>query len=440
MSVQNTHGNVIIAAEPLAPVAKKVFIKKRHQVLAVLCLLAVITYLDRTAASVAEHGISNSFDLNEKQFGWLHAVFSIAYGIFQIPAGFLGDKFGAKKVLLFIVLWWSAFTVFTGLSGTFTILLVVRFIFAAGEAGAFPNISIAISKWFPAIERARAQAFVWMFTRLGGALAPVVILPIMEAWGWRTVFYSFGVIGVLWALLWYLFFRENPSEMPGITREEVEEIESSRKVKKSHQLLSFKKLVRSKNLWALMMMYFLYMFGAYFYLSWLPKYLRVGRGFDMKQSGLIALPFILGALGCLLGGFSTDYLCKRIGIKLGRRSIAVTGLLLAGICLICAALVKDNTTCIILLSAGLLFKDFTLPVSWTVAADIGGKNAGSISGSMHMFGQVGSTLMSLGFGYLVAETGDWNFPIILIGILVMCSGLLWFKIDATKQIDIPEID
>ncbi|NCI48140.1 MFS transporter [Sediminibacterium soli] len=415
--------------------SKKTFFKKRYQVLAVLCLLAIITYLDRTAASVAEHGITDSFQLTEKQFGWLHAVFSIAYGLFQIPSGWIGDKFGAKKVLLFIVLWWSGFTLLTGLSATFTAMLVIRFLFAAGEAGAFPNISIAISKWFPATERARAQSFVWMCTRMGGALAPVIIIPVMDQWGWHMVFYSFGVIGIAWALLWYFFFREEPAQMPGISNEELIEIESSRRLKKSHGLLSFRKLASDRNLWAIMLMYCLYMFGAYFYLSWLPKYLRQGRGFDMKQSGFIALPFILGALGCLLGGFSTDYLCKKIGVRWGRRSVAFTGLLLAGLCIIGAALSPGNMGCIAFLSAGLFFKDFTLPVSWTVSADIGGKHAGAITGSMHMFGQIGSTLMSLGFGYVVQETGNWNLPMIGIGILVLCSGLLWLCIDATKSIE-----
>lgn len=410
------------------------WIKKRYQVLFVLCLLAIITYLDRTAASVAEEGITETFKLSESQFGWLHAIFSIAYGLFQIPSGLLGDKFGAKRVLLFVVIWWSLFTFFTGLSGTFTILLFVRFLFAAGEAGAFPNISIALSKWFPAESRGRAQSFVWMCSRLGGALAPLIILPIMEHYGWRMVFYSFGVVGILWAVLWHFFFRENPSEMPGISKEEIIEIESSRKVKTSHTLLSFKELSRNFNLWALMIMYFLYMFGAYFYLSWMPKYLRQGRDFDLKQAGLISLPFILGALGCLIGGWLTDYLAKRIGIKWGRRSVALAGLVMAGLCLIMASFSTDNTVCILLLSLGLFFKDFTLPVSWTVATDIGGKHAGAISGSMHMFGQIGSTIMSLAFGYLVEISGDWNLPILLIGIITICSGLVWLKIDATKTI------
>ncbi|MEO6229884.1 MAG: MFS transporter [Ferruginibacter sp.] len=412
--------------------------KKRYLVLAVLCLLAVITYLDRTAISVAEHGITNDLELSEKQFGWIMAAFSIAYGIFQIPMGLLGDKYGVKKMLLFIVLWWSLFTVGTGFTVGFASLLIIRFLFASGEAGAFPNISITISKWFPVIERGRAQSFVWMFTRLGGALSPLLIIPIEHYLGWRYVFYIFGSIGIFWAALWWFFFRENPSEMPGITQKEIDEIEKNRKIKKAGHKIIFKKVLKDKNLWALVLMYFLYMFGAYFFLSWMPKYLRQGRGFDTAQMGYLSLPFILGAVGCFAGGFLSDFLAKKYGVKWGRRIIGISGLVIAGICMIAASLAKDNTACIVLLSLGLAFKDFTLPVSWAVATDIGGKNAGAISGAMHMFGQIGSTIMSVGFGYLVSTTNDWNFPILLIGIIVICSGLLWFRIDASKPVDMDD--
>ncbi|MCW3463529.1 MFS transporter [Chitinophaga nivalis] len=409
--------------------------KKRFLVLGVLCILAIITYLDRTALSVAEHGITSELHISEKEFGWLLAAFSIAYGIFQIPMGMLGDKMGVKTILLLIVLWWSVFTMLTGVAGSFMVLIIVRFLFASGEAGAFPNISIALSKWFPAVERGRAQSFIWMFTRFGGALAPVFIIPIQETWGWRYVFYTFGGIGILWAVLWWFFFRENPSQMPGITAAEIEEIESTRKIKTAGHSLPFRKILRSSNLWALMMMYFLYMFGAYFFLSWMPKYLRQGRGFDTTEMGFLSMPFILGAIGCLIGGFSCDYLSRKFGIKWGRRIIGLGGLLIAGVFMILAALTPNHMVCIILLSLGLAFKDFTLPVSWTVATDIGGKDAGAISGAMHMFGQIGSTIMSVGFGYLISSTHDWNLPIIIIGVIVICSGLLWLKIDASRPLN-----
>ncbi|HVI46684.1 MAG TPA: MFS transporter [Chitinophaga sp.] len=409
--------------------------KKRYLVLSVLCLLAVITYLDRTALSVAEHGITSDLNITEKEFGWLLAAFSIAYGIFQIPTGMLGDKFGVKPILLQVVLWWSLFTVFTGMATSFVALLLIRFLFASGEAGAFPNISIAISKWFPTAERGRAQSFIWMFTRLGGALSPLFIMPIQQHWGWRYVFFIFGGIGLLWAVLWWFFFRENPSQMQGISQQEIDEIEYNRKIKKAGHKIPFGKILKDGNLWALVMMYFLYMFGAYFFLSWMPKYLRQGRGLDTSTGWFLSMPFILGAIGCLLGGFSTDLLARRVGVKWGRRIIGLTGLLMAGACMIIAALSQNNTLCVVMLSLGLAFKDFTLPVSWTVATDIGGKDAGAISGAMHMFGQIGSTIMSIGFGYLVSETHNWNLPIIIIGCIVICAGMLWLKIDATKHLE-----
>lgn len=411
-------------------------IKKRYLVIGLLSILAIITYLDRTSISVAGARITEDLNLTETQFGWLQAVFSIAYGLFQIPMGILGDKKGVRGVLLAIVIWWSLFTFLTGLSSTFAILLIVRFLFAVGEAGAFPNIAIAISKWFPIQERARAQGFIWMFSRIGAALSPLIIVPVQRAYGWHAVFFLFGIIGIIWGIVWFFWFRENPSEMKGITTLEVVEIEANRKIKKSSTPLSFKKLIRNRNLWALVMMYFLYMFGAYFFLSWLPKYLRQGRGFSENEMGFFSsMPFILGAIGCFLGGYLSDLFVKRIGLKWGRRIIGLSGLLLAGGCMIAAALSINNHAAVIFLSLGLAFKDLTLPVSWTVATEIGGRHAGAISGSMHMFGQIGSTIMTLGFGYIVTETHNWNLPILIIGGLVIASGLLWLLIDAGKPVE-----
>jgi ACS family glucarate transporter-like MFS transporter len=426
--------NTIPVSEPIVSVARP-GIKKRYLVIGILSALAIITYLDRTSISVAGARITEDLHLTETQFGWLQAAFSIAYGIFQIPMGILGDRKGVRGVLLGIVVWWSLFTFLTGLSSTFAVLLGVRFLFAVGEAGAFPNISIAISKWFPAQERARAQGYIWMFSRVGAALSPLIIVPVQRAYGWHAVFYLFGIIGIIWGIVWFFWFREDPAQMPGISEKEVMEIEANRKIKKVTQPLSFGKLLRNKNLWALVMMYFLYMFGAYFFLSWLPKYLRQGRGFSESEMGFFSsMPFVLGAVGCFLGGYLSDIFVKRIGLKWGRRVIGLSGLLLAGSCMIAAALSANNHVAVVFLSLGLAFKDLTLPVSWTVASEIGGKHAGAISGSMHMFGQIGSTIMTLGFGYIVSETHNWNLPIILIGVLVIGSGLLWLLIDAGKPV------
>lgn len=410
---------------------------KRYVVLVVMSLFSIITYLDRTSISITGNNITSELGLSITQFGWVLAAFSFAYGIFEIPTGILGDKLGPKKILTRIVIWWSLFTILTGFSYTFTALLIVRFLFGVGEAGAYPNATVVISKWFPKGERGRAQSFIWIASRIGGALAPFLSVFIMNAFGWRWVFYIFGTLGIIWVIFWKYWFKDEPREMKGIKPEEIELIESKREVKSlGHGLLSIKNILKNKNVWFLMGMYHCLLYGAYFYLSWMPKYLKNGRNVEDHEIAFMAsLPFILGTIGCFIGGFSSDYLSKKYGLKWGRRSVGMFGLIMAGICMITATFIKDNTLSIIVLSLGLAFKDFTLPVSWATAADIGGENAGSVAGAMGMAGQLGSTVMSIAFGYILSMTGSWELPIQIIGIIVIIGGLLWLKIDPSKKIN-----
>jgi MFS transporter, ACS family, glucarate transporter len=411
-------------------------IKKRHQMLGVLGIFSVITYLDRTAISLTSSSMCKDLALSDEQFGMLASAFALAYGAFEIPTGLMGDRMGPRKVLIRVVIWWSIFTILTGFSYTFTALMVVRFLFGAGEAGAYPNATVAISKWFPKSERGGAQSIVWMASRCGGALAPLLVLPIMTAYGWRSVFFIFGTLGILWVVFWAFWFKDEPRDMPGISSEEVAVIEAGRDVKKaSHGAISWNTLFSNKNLWALMGMYHFLLYGAYFYLTWMPKYLEKGRHIPKEKLIFMAsLPFIMGAVGCLIGGFASDYLSKRMGLKLGRRIVGMTGLIVAGICMIIATLIKENNVSIIFLSLGLAFKDFTLPVSWAVATDIGGENAGAVSGAMSMSGQLGSTIMATAFGFIVAKTGSYELPVQIIGCLVIIGGFLWMGIDASKKL------
>lgn len=410
---------------------------KRYVVLIVMSIFSVITYLDRTSISITGNKITSELGLSITQFGWVLAAFSFAYGIFEIPTGILGDKLGPKKILTRIVIWWSLFTILTGFSYTFTALLFIRFLFGVGEAGAYPNATVVISKWFPKGERGRAQSFIWIASRIGGALAPFLSVFIMNTFGWRWVFYIFGTLGIIWAIFWNYWFKDEPREMKGIKSKEVELIESKREVKSlGHGLLSIKNILKNKNVWFLMGMYHCLLYGAYFYLSWMPKYLKNGRNVgDDEIAFMASLPFILGTIGCFIGGFSSDFLSKKYGLKWGRRSVGMFGLIMAGICMITATFILDNTVSIIVLSLGLAFKDFTLPVSWATAADIGGENAGSVAGAMGMAGQLGSTVMSISFGYILSMTGSWELPLQIIGVIVIIGGLLWLKIDPSKKIN-----
>jgi MFS transporter, ACS family, glucarate transporter len=299
---------------------------KRYQVLSALALFSIITYLDRTSISITGHAITKELNLSDTQFGWILAAFSFAYGVFEIPTGFLGDKLGPKKVLIRIVIWWSIFTILTGFSYSFATLFIIRFLFGVGEAGAYPNATVVISRWFPKNERGRAQSFIWIASRIGGATAPFLSIYLMSNYGWRWVFYIFGALGLLWVVFWLFWFQDEPRDMKGIKESEVNQIEDGREIKvAAHGVLSC------------------LLYGAYFYLSWMPKYLKVGRGVaDKDIAFLAALPFILGMAGCFIGGFSSDYLSKKYGLKWGRRSVGMFGLIAAGVCMISATFIADT--------------------------------------------------------------------------------------------------
>ncbi len=410
--------------------------KKRYQVVLIFVIFAIITYLDRNSMSSLSKGIAAELGLSKTQLGFIFSAFSLAYGLFEIPTGMMVDKIGPKKTLFRIVVWWSVFTLLTGLASGFYFLLIVRFLFGAGEAGAFPTVSAAISRWFPVSQRASIQSVVWMGSRMGGALAPIVSIYLAGEYGWRTVFYIFGSIGLVWAAVWWFWFRDEPRDMPGIDPEEVAYIESTRSIKStSHTLLPWKTVLKNGNLWALMGMYHFLLYGAYFYMSWMPEYLEKGRGIAKEDLGwMTSLPFVVGMLGCLAGGFASDYLAKTKGLKFGRRYVGMFGLVMAGICMLLGSFIVDMHIAIIFLALGLAFKDFTLPVSWAVATDIGGKNTGAISGSMGMAGQLGSAIMASAFGYILQETGSYELPVRIIGCLVILGGLLWLRIDASKPV------
>ena len=255
--------------------------KYRNRVLGLLFLLSIITYMDRVCIGLAGKRIQADLGLNESQLGWVLGIFALSYAVFEIPSGALGDRIGPRKVLTRIVLWWSAFTSLTGVVSGFWSMLGVRFAFGAGEAGAYPNSSSAISRWFPVGERARAHGVVWMASRMGGAIAPLLVVPIQVAYGWRASFFVFGFAGVIWSIVWYAWYRNYPAEKVGVSAEELAEVGGGEKP--VHTPLPWGIALRSRNLWTIMLMYHTYCWGSYFYLSWLPNYLQKAMGLGESQ-------------------------------------------------------------------------------------------------------------------------------------------------------------
>lgn len=410
----------------------------RYRVLGFLFFLSIITYLDRVCISVVGVRMKKDLGLSTDQFAWVLGAFALAYALFEIPTGALGDRLGPRRVLTRVVVWWSGFTALTGTATSFVYLLVVRFLFGVGEAGAYPNASIVVARWFPAVETGRAQAFIWAAGRLGGALAPLVVVPVSIAFGWRASFAVMAALGLIWAGVWYVWFRDFPHEQPGITAEEKTYIEAGRRYRADQHGHHFpwKALLRSRNLWAILLMFHFYMYGAYFFSAWLPTYLQEGRHFSENEMKYFStLPFFLGAIGCFTGGYASDWLAKRYGLKVGRRAVGLLGMGLSSIIILTASLTADNQTAAILLAVGMAFKDLTLPVAFAVCVDVGRSRAGTVAGAMNTAGQLGAFFLSVLFGRIVTVTGDYNAPLFLVAGLLLCSALLWLVIDPTQSLE-----
>ncbi len=410
----------------------------RNGVLGLLFTLSIITYIDRVCISVAGPRMQEDLGLGPEQWGWVVAAFTLSYALFEIPTGALADRIGARKVLTRIVLWWSAFTTLTGFATSFPALLVTRFAFGAGEAGAYPGSASSVSRWFPTHMRARATGIVWMASRLGGALSPLLVVPIQQAYGWRMSFYVFGALGVIWCVVWWLWYRDRPDLKEGVSAEEIAEVGNA--PQGAHHSLPWSQVLRQRNFWMILAMYHTYCWGSYFYLSWLHTYLVKGRGYSEDEvRNLSWMPFVAGAIGNLVGGFASDVMVKRYGLRNGRRIVGSLGLLFSGIFMFLCAVTPGKLPAIIFLSLGYFSMDCMLPVAWAVCLDVGRRYAGAVSGSMNMAGQLGSFLSSIVFGYLVKYFGDYDLPLIPFSGMLVVSALLFTRINPELQL-VPEDD
>ena len=378
--------------------------------------------------------MQEALHLGPVEWGWVTGVFTISYAAFEIPGGALGDRLGPRRVLTRIVLWWSFFTSLTGFVSNYFVLLATRFCFGMGEAGAYPNAGVVISRWFPFSQRTSAWGIGMMASQIGGAVAPLLVVPIQMRYGWRASFYVFGFLGVGWAIAWYKWFRDFPQEMPAVSRQEVAEIGSS---VQPHKALPFTVAVRSGNLWGLMTMAGSYGYTLYFFQSWFPTYLVKGRGFSETGLLLSSLPFIVGACANGCGGFTSDALVRRFGLKWGRRSLGIAGLGSAALLLTAAMLTDQKLWTLIFLSLSYGAITLQQPGVLGVCLDVGGKYAGAVTGAMNMATFVAAFLSSVAYGYIVKSYG-YDAPFIPMIVLLVISASIWLTIDASREVA-PEV-
>ncbi len=390
--------------------------------LALLVLLSIITFLDRLCIAIAGPRIQNDLGITPEQWGWVLGAFVLAYGLFEIPTGMLGDRFGRRNVLTRIVLWWSAFTVLTGFASGLIPLIVTRFLFGAGEAGAYPTMAGVVSQWFATRERAVAQGFIWGASRAGGALAPLLVVPIQSAFGWRASFFVFGAVSVLWCAVWWFWYRdESPNETAQVHLSEKDAV--------------WGLLFRSSQVWTIVLMYGCYAWGSWFYFSWLHTWLIKARGFSEAEMAIFsALPFALGAAANLAGGFISDAAVRKLGLRRGRAIVGSVCLAIAACLLVSTALTQSRGGSVVLLTLGFGVMDLMLPSAWAICLDISGPHAGAVTGAMNTAGQLGGFLCTVIFGYIAGHFNNYDLPLFVIAGMVALSAFLFTRIDASRPL------
>jgi MFS transporter, ACS family, glucarate transporter len=400
----------------------------RFRLVGMTFLLSMLLYVDRVAISTARSPLTSELGLSDTQFGWILSAFALGYALFQVPSGVLADRLGPRVVLSTIVTLWSIFTALTGAAWNFVTLLVVRFLFGAGEAGAFPACARAFYSWLPASERGLAQGVNFSGSRLGAAFALPAVAWLVTVAGWRLAFLILGLIGGLWALVWWWWFRDTPEEHPGVTTEERQIIAAGRVAAATVASvpLTSAAILRSSNMWVAMGQYFASNFTFFFCLTWLFPYLQRTYQLEAVYAGLFSAgPLIAGAMGNWASGWIVDRLYRQGRQALSRKGPAIAGFVFAAVGLLGSLMVDGVFAKVLFLSLAIFGADMTLPPSWAFCIDVGRQHAGAVAGTMNMAGNVGSFVTSLAFPYLLAATGS-PAPFFLVGAaLNVMAALLW---------------
>jgi MFS family permease len=407
--------------------------RSRFVVVALMVTLAVITYVDRVGISVALPVMVKDLGLTTIERTWVLSAFAWAYAVFEIPGGWLGDKIGPRRVLMRIVIWWSFFTAATGWAMGATSLIATRLLFGAGEAGAFPNMTRVFTTWLPVKERERAQATLWLATRLTGAFTPLLVAGILSLIGWRRTFEVFGVIGVIWAIVFFWWFRDSPAEHPSVNKEELALLPPAAQTAPSHSGVPWGVIFSSPAVWLLSIQYMCLAYGWWFYVTWLPSYLQQARGTTMSMGALLSgLPLLLGGLGCIVSAWAIPRLTQRFGsVSTARRIIAIIGFVGASSSIFIFTNISDPVKAMFVLGMAGFFNDFVMPAAWASTMDVGGRYSGTVSGAMNTLGSVAGASNALVVGYLLLWTNNnWTLTFYISAAIYLVGAICWLFLDS----------
>ena len=415
----------------------------RWVVLLLLCLMYLITYLDRVSLANTAGPIMKEYGFNKVTMGIIFSAFIWAYALFQVPGGWLGDRFGPRKVLSVIMAYRTVIAILTTGAMGFASFWGIRFALGVGEAGAFPTATRAMQMWFPRDERGFVQGVSHAASRLGAAVGPPIAVAIMLHYGWRSVFYVIGALSLLWSILYLVMYRNMPEETSLVSRGELARIrglDEKGDIKKANiqkrPKVPWSILLKHGNMWAVMCAYATYIYSLWFFLSWLPSYLVEYRHFTVIKTGLFAsMPLMAGVIGDAFGGWLTDkLLLKTNNLKFARRSVAIVAMLGCGTATLFAAMSASPFTAVYCLTVAMFFLEMTIGPAWAVPMDIGGEFSGTVSGMMNMGGQFVGALSPTIFGYLVSR-GSWVAPFVVSAGLLFVGAAIWaFWIDPEQSV------
>ena len=406
--------------------------KLRWLLMGWMFLVSAIAYLDRVNLSIAGQAVQKDHGLTDVQLGWVFSAFLIGYAMFQVPGGWLADRYGPRIVISAGVVWWGVFTALTalvppGLVASVALLLGTRFLLGAGEAVLFPSSNKLVSAWIPSSERGLANGLIFAGVGAGAGITPPLIIYILTYWGWHASFYASASIGLLIGLGWFLLVRDKPRSHPFASTEEVKKIEAGIPAASHAEApaLSWRAILGSRNVWAVTASYFTFGYVTYIFFSWFFIYLSRVRGLDLKSSALYSmLPFLAMVGGALLGGWVADWITVHVSRRLGRCGVAAFGLLLASVFLALATQVESARVASIVLAGGAGAIYLSQSAFWAVTADIAGKSAGTVSGLMNMGGQLGGAVTA-SLTPWIAEHFGWTASFLTAAVVCLVGSFAW---------------
>ncbi|HKF49473.1 MAG TPA: MFS transporter [Terracidiphilus sp.] len=400
--------------------------RARYGVVMLAIGLAVLSYVQRVAISGAAVPIAHDLHLSKQQMGLVFGAFGLAYALFEIPMGFMGDRLGVRRALAQIVIAWSAFTALTGAAWNVASMVAIRFLFGAGEAGCFPNLTRMLSSWLPARERVTAQALMWACTRWGGAITPPLTLLCIAWFGWRWAFVSFAALGLAWCAVFLAWFKDDPAKHDAVNAAEREILEASRVLTGHRAGQTWLSLLLTRQVAALVLQYFCFSFVWYFYITWLPTYLREGRGQSAQRAALLAtLPLLFGGFGSLSGGI--------LSRRLPRRAIAFGGFAATAVLLFVFTHIQQVIPAMIVMGMASFASDLTMPISWDTCVEIGGAYTATVAAAMNMLGNLAGFVAPVVGGLILQRVGSgtagWNLLIDIMGCAAIVSAAVWLYLD-----------